>query len=85
MESWVSESTVCWISLLLSEKSYQLWLLDSSFSLLNSHLGATVSIQETEISIMEGTSGEICIVLENGELERNVSVTLTTAAGTAGV
>ena len=45
-----------------------------------------MSIQETEISITEGTSGEICIVLENvaGGLERNVSVTLTTTAGTAG-
>ena len=48
------------------------------------HVGAAVSIQETEISILEGTSGEICIVLENGDLERNVSVILTTTAGTAG-
>ena len=54
--------------------------------LLFSILGATVSIQEAEISIPEGTSGEICIVLENvtGVLERNVSVTLTTTVGTAG-
>ena len=39
-----------------------------------------------EISITEATSGEICIVLENvaGGLERNVSVTLTTTAVTAG-
>ena len=49
-------------------------------------LGAVVSIQGTQINITEGTSGEICIVLENvaGGLERNVSVTLTTTAGTAG-
>ena len=48
--------------------------------------GATVSIQETEISIAEGTDGQICIVLENAfnGLERDVSVTLTTTAGTAG-
>ena len=48
--------------------------------------GATVSIQETEISIAEGIDGQICIVLENtaGGLERDVSVTLTTTAGTAG-
>ena len=51
---------------------------------LSHHIGAAVSIQETEISITEGTSGEICIVLENGDLERNVSVTLTTTVGTAG-
>ena len=48
--------------------------------------GATISIQETEISIVEETSGQICIVVENddAELERDVSVTLTTTAGTAG-
>ena len=52
----------------------------SSFS------GATVSIQETEISIAEGTDGQICIVLENaaGGLERDVSVTLINTTGTAG-
>ena len=49
------------------------------------HVGAAASIQETDISIIEGTSGEICIVLENGDLERNLSVTLTTTAGTAGM
>ena len=48
--------------------------------------GATISIQETEISIVEETSGQICIVVENddAELERDVSVTKTTTAGTAG-
>ena len=48
--------------------------------------GAIVSIQEPEISIAEGTGSEICIVLENAAdgLERDVSVTLTTTAGTAG-
>ena len=47
--------------------------------------GATVSIQETEISVTEGTDGQLCIVLENAAdgLERDVSVTLTTIAGTA--
>ena len=50
-------------------------------------LGAAVSIQSTQITITEGTSGEICIVLENvaGGLERNVSVTLIITAGTAGI
>ena len=35
---------------------------------------------------MEGTSGQICIVLENAAdgLESDVSVTLTTTTGTAG-
>ena len=47
--------------------------------------GATLSIQETEISIAEGTDGQICIVLENTAdgLERDIPVTLTTTAGTA--
>ena len=46
------------------------------------HSGATVSIQET-VSIMEGTTGQICIVLEDvaGGLERAVSVTLTFTEG----
>ena len=48
--------------------------------------GATLSIQETEISVTEGTDGQICIVLENAAagLERGISVTLTTTAGTTG-
>ena len=51
-----------------------------------SYPGASLLIQETEISITEEISGQICIVLENaaGELERDISVTLTTTAGTAG-
>ena len=46
----------------------------------------SIAIQESEISISEETSGQICIVLENAadELERDVSVTLTTTTGTAG-
>ena len=45
-----------------------------------------MSILETEITITEGNSSEICIVLENvaGGLERDVSLTLTTTAETAG-
>ena len=60
--------------------------LDNLGSCVFSSSGATVSIQETEISIAEGTGGQICIVLENAAdgLERDVSVTLTTTAGTAG-
>ena len=48
--------------------------------------GATISFQETEISVAEGTDGLICIVLENAAdgLERDVSVILITTAGTAG-
>ena len=48
--------------------------------------GATISIQETVIRITEGTNGPVCIVLESAMdgLERDVSVTLTTTAGTAG-
>ena len=51
-----------------------------------SYPGASVLIQETEISTTEEISGQICIVLENatGELERDISVILTTTAGTAG-
>ena len=54
--------------------------------MFSSFSGATVSIQETEISIAEGTDGQICIVLENaaGGLERDVSVTLINTTGTAG-
>ena len=66
-------------TVMLSEQNYNYLYLD-----LLINVGATVSIQATEISITEGTSGEICIVLENGELERNVTVTLTTTAGTVG-
>ena len=56
------------------------------YHVLSIDLGAIISIQETEISIIEGNSGEICIVLENvaGGLERNISLTLTTTTGTAG-
>ena len=48
--------------------------------------GATLSIQEVEITITEGTCGQICIVLENigNGLERNISVTLSITSGTAG-
>ena len=48
--------------------------------------GTTISFQETEISVAEGTDGQICIVLENAAdgLERDVSVILITTAGTAG-
>ena len=51
-----------------------------------SYPGASLLILETEISTTEEISGQICIVLENaaGELERDISVTLTTTAGTAG-
>ena len=54
--------------------------------LFASYPGATISIQETEINIEETTSSQVCIVLENsaGGLERDVSVTLTTTARTAG-
>ena len=47
--------------------------------------GATVSIQQTEIDIAEGTDSQICIVLENAAdgLERDVSLTLATTVGTA--
>ena len=50
-----------------------------------SYPGATVSIEEIEISIAEETGGQICIVLENVSdgLERDVLVTLNTTAGTA--
>ena len=53
---------------------------------VSSFSGATLSIQETEISVTEGTDGQICIVLENAAagLERGISVTLTTTAGTTG-
>ena len=56
------------------------------YNLFPSYPGATVSIEQTEISIAEVTTDQICIVLENaaGGLERDVSVTLTTTTGTAG-
>ena len=56
------------------------------YNLFSSYLGATISIQEAEINIAEGNGSEICIVLENAAdgLERDVSVTLTTTAETAG-
>ena len=55
------------------------------YNLFSSYPGATVSIQEAEISITEETSGQICIILETTSdgLERDVSVTLTTTDGTA--
>ena len=74
--------TVFAVTLFLSEQSYH--ATSYAYLIVWIHVGAVVSIQETEISIIEGTSGEICIVLENGDLERNVSVILTTTAGTAG-
>ena len=53
--------------------------------MLHSYSGTTISIQGTEISIVEESSGQICIVLESTAdgLERNISVTLATIAGTA--
>ena len=56
-----------------------------SYCVFPSFSGATISIQETEISIAEGSDSQICIILENvfDGLERVVSVTLTTTAGTA--
>ena len=61
-------------------------ITQASYCVFPSFSGATVSIQETEISIAEGNTSQICIVLENvlGGLERDVSVTLTNTAGTAG-
>ena len=55
------------------------------YNLLLSYPGATISIQETEISIAEETSGQICIILEHTSdgLERDVLVSLTSTAGTA--
>ena len=50
--------------------------------MFSSYSGAIVSIQETEISVPEDNGGQICIVLATG-LERDISVTLTTTAGTA--
>ena len=56
------------------------------YNMFPSYPGASLLILETEISTTEEISGQICIVLENaaGELERDISVTLTTTAGTAG-
>ena len=55
------------------------------YNLLLSYPGATISIRETEISIAEETSGQICIILEHTSdgLERDVLVSLTSTAGTA--
>ena len=60
--------------------------MDSSIVYCFTSLGATLSIQETEITITEGTSGQICIVLENfGDgLDRSIFITLSTNSGTAG-
>ena len=52
------------------------------YNLFPSYSDASVSIQETEISVQEDIGGQICIILATG-LERDISVTLTTTAETA--
>jgi len=60
---------------------------DQKFSLS----GATISLEATELSIMEGndedtTTGDLCLRLDNSEggLERDVVLILTSSEGTAG-
>ena len=56
------------------------------------HADATVSLQDTELSVTEGNSGanrsvDVCVVLQDamGGLEREITLTFTTTGGTAGM